>query len=59
MTSEQPVYSADLAGIVVGDTAISDVQGEQGILSYRGLDINELVSMPFLHVVSESGSWEK
>jgi citrate synthase len=51
MTSEEPVYSLDLAGIVVGDTAISDVQGEQGILSYRGLDINELVAMPFLHVV--------
>ncbi|MCP5165900.1 MAG: hypothetical protein H6991_06585 [Pseudomonadales bacterium] len=51
MTSEAPVYSADLAGIIVGDTAISNVQGEQGILSYRGLDINELVAMPFLHVV--------
>ena len=51
MTSEAPVYSVDLAGIVVGDTAISNVQGEQGILSYRGLDINELVAMPFLHVV--------
>lgn len=51
MTSEEPIYSLDLAGIVVGDTAISDVQGEQGILSYRGLDINELVGMPFLHVV--------
>ena len=51
MTSETPIYSVDLAGIVVGDSAISDVQGELGILSYRGLDINELVAMPFLHVV--------
>tara|TARA_R110001599_G_scaffold353459_2_gene592780 strand:- start:31066 stop:32202 length:1137 start_codon:yes stop_codon:yes gene_type:complete len=51
MTSEQAIYSNDLAGIVVGDTAISDVQGEQGLLSYRGHDINELVDVPFLHVV--------
>ena len=51
MISEQPIYSSDLAGIVVGDTAISDVQGEQGLLSYRGRDINELVDVPFLHVV--------
>jgi citrate synthase len=51
MASEQPVYSNDLAGIVVGDTAISDVQGEKGLLSYRGHDINELVDVPFLHVV--------
>ncbi len=51
MTAEQPVYSDDLAGIVVGDTAISDVQGERGLLSYRGIDINDLVGVPFLHVV--------
>ena len=51
MTSEQAIYSSDLAGIVVGDTAISDVQGEQGILSYRGIDINDLIEVPFLHVV--------
>lgn len=51
MTSEQPIYSNDLAGIVVGDTAISDVQGERGLLSYRGHDINALVDVPFLHVV--------
>tara|TARA_R110001592_G_scaffold363043_2_gene679771 strand:- start:27403 stop:28539 length:1137 start_codon:yes stop_codon:yes gene_type:complete len=51
MTSEQAIYSNDLAGIVVGDTAISDVQGEQGLLSYRGHDINKLVDVPFLHVV--------
>jgi citrate synthase len=51
MTSEQAIYSNDLAGIVVGDTAISDVQGERGLLSYRGHDINALVDVPFLHVV--------
>jgi citrate synthase len=51
MSSEETIYSNDLAGIVVGDTAISDVQGELGLLSYRGIDINELVGVPFLHVV--------
>jgi citrate synthase len=51
MSSDETIYSNDLAGIVVGDTAISDVQGEQGLLSYRGIDINDLVTVPFLHVV--------
>lgn len=50
MTAEQALYSKDLAGIVVGETAISDVNGEAGVLSYRGIDINELVGTPFLHV---------
>ena len=36
MSSKQTVYSNDLAGVVVGETAISDVQGEVGLLSYRG-----------------------
>ena len=34
--SEETVYSNDLAGVIVGETAISDVQGEIGLLSYRG-----------------------
>ncbi len=50
MTDPQSVFSTDLAGIVVGETAISDVQGENGLLSYRGIDINDLVGVPFLHV---------
>ena len=50
--SEQPtVYSKDLAGVVVGETAISDVDGEAGLLSYRGIDIKDLVGVPYLHVV--------
>ena len=49
--SEEVLYSNDLAGVVVGETAISDVQGEKGLLSYRGFDINELAGVPFLHVV--------
>ena len=51
MTTEQTVYSNDLAGVVVGETAISDVDGDKGLLSYRGIDINELVGVPYLHVV--------
>ena len=51
MTTEQTVFSNDLAGIVVGETAISDVQGDIGLLSYRGIDVNDLVGVPFLHVV--------
>ncbi|MEZ5502729.1 MAG: citrate/2-methylcitrate synthase [Halioglobus sp.] len=51
MSTEEPVFSSDLAGIIVGETAISDVQGEIGLLSYRGFDINDMISVPFLHVV--------
>jgi citrate synthase len=51
MSSSEPIYSADLAGIIVGETAISDVQGDIGLLSYRGIDIKDLVGVPFLHVV--------
>jgi citrate synthase len=51
MTTEQTVFSNDLAGIIVGETAISDVQGDIGLLSYRGIDVNDLVGVPFLHVV--------
>jgi citrate synthase len=51
MTTEQSVFSNDLAGVVVGETAISDVQGDIGLLSYRGIDVNDLVGVPFLHVV--------
>jgi citrate synthase len=50
-TEEHTLYSRDLAGVVVGDTAISDVDGENGLLSYRGIDINDLVGVPYLHVV--------
>jgi citrate synthase len=39
-----------LEGVVVGETAISDVDGERGLLSYRGVDIAELVNWPFLQV---------
>ncbi len=49
--SNETVSSADLAGVIVGETAISDVQGEQGLLSYRGYPIEALVKQPFWRVV--------
>jgi len=33
MSEQETVYSKDLAGVVVGETAISDVDGEAGLLS--------------------------
>lgn len=45
------VESTDLAGIVVGETAISDVRGEEGRLIYRGYPIEDLAERPFLQVV--------
>ncbi|MDX1733865.1 MAG: citrate/2-methylcitrate synthase [Halioglobus sp.] len=51
MAEQTPVRSDDLDGVIVGETAISDVQGDAGLLSYRGFDINELVDVPILHVV--------
>jgi citrate synthase len=51
MSSEEPIFSSDLAGIIVGETAISDVQGETGILSYRGIEITEMIGTPYLHSV--------
>ncbi len=50
MSKTQSVFSYDLAGIVVGETSISDVKGDKGLLSYRGIDINDLIGVPFLHV---------
>lgn len=43
--------SMDLAGVIVGDTAISDVDGETGSLTYRGIDISDLVDYPFMDAV--------
>lgn len=51
MTIENDIFSADLAGVIVGETSISDVQGEAGILSYRDIAITELVDKPFQEVV--------
>ena len=51
MSESAPIRSDDLDGVIVGETAISDVQGQTGLLSYRGFAITELVDVPYLHVV--------
>jgi citrate synthase len=40
-----------LEGVLVAESAISNVEGDIGRLSYRGIDINKLVNEPFLKVV--------
>jgi citrate synthase len=59
MSTAETIFSSDLSGIVVGETAISDVDGEAGLLSYRGIDVTELADKPFLQVVWMVlfGSW--
>ena len=44
-------YSPGLEGVVAGETAISDVEGDIGRLSYRGYAIEELVPLPYLNVM--------
>jgi citrate synthase len=41
---------AGLEGVVVDETAISEVDGTKGDLSYRGYHIDDLVSLPFTEV---------
>lgn len=55
----ETVYSRDLAGIEVGETQISDVRGDEGMLSYRGHAIDTLVDKPFWQVVwlVVTGAW--
>ena len=43
-------YSVGLDNIVVGETAISNVEGDSGRLSYRGHPIAELSQRPFTQV---------
>jgi citrate synthase len=50
MTSDS-VFSRDLAGIEVGETHISNVDGARGGLSYRGHAIETLAGKPFWQVV--------
>lgn len=49
--AETETYSPGLEGIIVGQTAISNVEGDVGRLSYRGHDIEALVNEPFMKVV--------
>lgn len=49
--NSEVIFSRDLAGIEVGETHISDVKGEEGLLSYRGYSIESLATKPFWQVV--------
>src|SRR5512135_2014289 len=42
--SKEPVKNIGLRGVTVADTRISDVDGTNGILIYRGYRIEELAS---------------
>lgn len=44
-------YVPGLEGVVVGETAISHVEGDIGRLSYRGIVIDEIIKMDYLDVV--------
>jgi len=44
-------FSPGLEGVIAGETAISNVEGEIGRLSYRGYAIEELVEQPYLAVM--------
>jgi citrate synthase len=41
-STTQPQGQTGLRGVIVGDTKISHVDGERGILIYRGIDIHDL-----------------
>ncbi len=44
-------YVPGLEGVIVGETAISHVEGDIGRLSYRGVVIDEIITMDYLDVV--------
>ena len=44
-------YSPGLEGVVAGETAISNVEGDVGRLTYRGYAIEALVDQPYLAVM--------
>ena len=44
MTIQSPPIARGLEGIVIGQTELSNVEGSNGILEYRGYHINELAT---------------
>jgi len=41
----KPAAATGLAGMVIGDTSVSFVDGTEGILEYRGYDIRVLAEI--------------
>ncbi len=46
------MYSPSLEGVVVGETAVSEVKGEQGQLLYRGISVEQLTTRPHWQVAA-------
>lgn len=46
------MFSPSLEGVVVGETAVSEVKGEQGQLLYRGISIEQLITRPQCQVAA-------
>ncbi|MBD3646235.1 MAG: citrate/2-methylcitrate synthase, partial [Pseudomonadales bacterium] len=44
-------YSKGLEGVIAGETAISNVEGDIGRLSYRGYSIEELIGLDYVAVM--------
>jgi citrate synthase len=44
-------YIKGLEGVIAGETSISNVEGDEGRLSYRGYDIRDLVKLDYERVI--------
>src|ERR1700682_3230332 len=42
MPAAAPTFSKGLAGVVAAQTALSSVDGQNGVLTYRGINIHDL-----------------
>ena len=43
-------YHPGLEGVIATESSISDINGEKGILSYRGYSIEELAAVSYTHL---------
>ncbi len=60
MTDTEPTFSPGLKGVLAGETALANVDGENGRLHYRGYPIGELVERGSYAQVAEllwTGDW--
>ena len=46
MATDDRPFSPGLEGVIAGDTALGFVDGERGVLLYRGYRIGDLVDIP-------------
>jgi citrate synthase len=60
-TVDSRPYSPGLEGVIAGETALSFIDGEAGLLAYRGYPIGELVERGSFAAVAEllwTGEWD-